>query len=633
MEVLLPLWRELYSQRLVWAESAYAEFLKQIDPELTRYFAGHEKEVYVALYGRTQVGKTTLLLKLMGANPVVSKILRGGRGKGRSATATATRYSASSDDYWRLTSDNNDDDMLDDAGIENELMLLRKRVEGGDFFSDSPVTIKIPLKYFHEERKHTPKVHILDLPGENASNESEALHVRMVAQKYVPAADLVLLVGRGDDLSFLSPMALPIPEIGDWRYQPEKFRIVTTYSTSAKSFVEYLKSSEQPSKELFRKRLFEQMYLFDKFTLPDDALPEYFYQLEFGDSWDELQRSDPELFSKISFVVDGPDGLFSDLHADINRSATKYGRIMAAIKTHKIAEKHRSIVLAVYETDLNKLCESKEHFQEQMIMFTAQLEKLEIKTKELKSEIKLWKESLADARAQIGNSIHSEGINNSVNKENIKELGYYLTNRHEDIMRSFDSFHISCDDRLTELVQGIPRNAISKCIDSFFDPVRSYLNEYWIDTYWVTSNFEKDLRKCRLTVTSAVQSVIELCIKHMDAAAENICKNLNSQISSIETQAVWYRESANNFQYKFNDDEQAIENLTAESAEFEKRMSYSIKLGNEFQTRITEAFSTEIRKRKRTIAEERNPAQRFMKLVAAVQFCDEKNKLFANYSS
>lgn len=259
MEALSSLWRDMFARRLGWAEHAYEDFLRKIDPDLATYFSGKEKDVYVVLYGKTQVGKTTLLLKLMGVNHEVAKTLRGGRGKGRSATVTVTRYTASPDDFWRLTSDSHTDVTLDDDGIVAELIALRERVEQGGFLSDRPVIIKIPRKHFTSERIHGPKVNILDLPGENASNEAEASHVRAVAQKYVPAADLVLLVGLGDDLSFMKPEALPIPEIGDWRYQPEKFRIITTFTTRAKSYKDFLSSIDNPTKEHFRERLLSEL--------------------------------------------------------------------------------------------------------------------------------------------------------------------------------------------------------------------------------------------------------------------------------------------------------------------------------------------------------------------------------------
>ena len=41
---------------------------------------------------------------------------------------------------------------------------------------------------------------ILDIPGINAVNEAEQAQVARVAERYVATADLILLVGRADDL-------------------------------------------------------------------------------------------------------------------------------------------------------------------------------------------------------------------------------------------------------------------------------------------------------------------------------------------------------------------------------------------------------------------------------------------------
>ena len=64
----------------------------------------HSHEVRVVLYGPTQVGKTTLILRLLGLSDETTKeaqrVLRGGRGHGKSATASVTRYRLTHHDAW-----------------------------------------------------------------------------------------------------------------------------------------------------------------------------------------------------------------------------------------------------------------------------------------------------------------------------------------------------------------------------------------------------------------------------------------------------------------------------------------------------------------------------------------------------
>lgn len=60
----------------------------------------------MVVFGKTQVGKTTLLMDLMGVSPAamerVSTALRGGRAHGHSATATTMEYRRSEDQRWGL---------------------------------------------------------------------------------------------------------------------------------------------------------------------------------------------------------------------------------------------------------------------------------------------------------------------------------------------------------------------------------------------------------------------------------------------------------------------------------------------------------------------------------------------------
>ncbi len=647
MEVLLSIWRDLYAQRLHWAKQAYADFRESLDEELQGYFPSENNEVYVVLYGKTQVGKTTLLLKLMGVHNDVAKILRGGRSQGKSATATATRYSLSHDNAWRLTSDINTNDVLDDKGIEKELKKLRARVESGAFSLSSPVEVKIPRKYFCESNNHNLNVNILDLPGENASNAGEALHVRDVAKKYVPSADLILLVGRGDDLSFLKAEVLPIPEIVDWRYQPEKFRIITTYTTSAESYQNFLKNIVKPTKEQFRERLLAQIASFPEIILPDDVKHEYFYPLEFGNSWQELQNSDPELFDKVCFVIDGKGGLFNDLQIDIERSATEHGRIMAAMKTHEFVIKHRARGLEKSKVEIKGLYDSRENRQKKVSSLLGQCSRLYKEIKKLNKDVKDNQEALNEARKQVRKCIFSEGIDDSVRNKNRKDLYAFLTSRHEDIIKSFDDFVAEGEEAVSEgeeavsgskkalskLTAKLPRNKISQCADSEIQLVRDWLEkEYFADKYWVSSHFERDLSKCRDGVTSAVQSVHELCNHLLSGVAETLNKTMKGQISTKSTESAGFRESCNRLKKELCSDELAIKTKMADRLKFKKRMSDSIKLGHDFSGRITKSFYAEIRTKKHAMDEEKLPARRFIKLVSLVQVCEEKNKLFTNSS-
>ena len=85
----------------------------------------NEKKLAI-LYGKSQVGKTTLILALMGIKSdsfkKVEDILRAGREKGKSSTSIAIKYGYSNDSFWYINKDR-----TDEVDIAN--YLKNKRIE------------------------------------------------------------------------------------------------------------------------------------------------------------------------------------------------------------------------------------------------------------------------------------------------------------------------------------------------------------------------------------------------------------------------------------------------------------------------------------------------------------------------
>ncbi|MDN2674855.1 hypothetical protein OX459_26000 [Janthinobacterium sp. SUN026] len=77
-------WAQHDQERLDWAFRAYTRFAESLSPEIRDRLASKDQqaEAYVVVFGKTQVGKTTLLMELMGVlatqMPRVARVLRGG---------------------------------------------------------------------------------------------------------------------------------------------------------------------------------------------------------------------------------------------------------------------------------------------------------------------------------------------------------------------------------------------------------------------------------------------------------------------------------------------------------------------------------------------------------------------------
>ena len=108
-EAVMDHWHALQEHQSDWAFRAYARLIKTLSKDVQEKLQLKEEvaEPYVVIFGKTQVGKTTLLLDLMGIDPAqlgrISQVMRGGREAGKSATATAMEYCRSANGRWGLT--------------------------------------------------------------------------------------------------------------------------------------------------------------------------------------------------------------------------------------------------------------------------------------------------------------------------------------------------------------------------------------------------------------------------------------------------------------------------------------------------------------------------------------------------
>jgi len=210
-------WHGLHKKQSDWAFRAYSRLIMTLSEDVQEKLSLKDEaaQPYIVIFGKTQVGKTTLLLDLMGIDPVqmriISEVMRGGREHGKSATATAMEYCRSTNERWGLTFQAKTCWLESDQAMTQALGQIRKLMEEGNLIVETPCVVHIPKRFFSKENTNAPKVRILDLPGDNPANEQEQKHVNHMAKTYLPFADLVLLVGRGDDLGFLKPEVITLP--------------------------------------------------------------------------------------------------------------------------------------------------------------------------------------------------------------------------------------------------------------------------------------------------------------------------------------------------------------------------------------------------------------------------------------
>ena len=327
--------RGLDDQKLEWANRAYQSFMAELEPTIRKAATSAVRpKVDAALYGETQVGKSTLLLTLLGVRQdrlgEVADILRAGRPRGMSSTPTATRYRAARDDRWTINLGDGTEQVTEQE-LMSRIAGVRAAVTARRWSLGTVVEIAIPACYF--EQAGGSGARILDLPGVQATNAVENDHARRLIDKWVALADVVLLVTRVDRLAPLRPNRLAIEALRHWPRQLSKYRVVLTHTYSNEQTAHWLDDTPAPDRTLraLRIALRGAFGATSHFKHLDRTSLHWLYPVEFGDSWravvDPAGRGAQQL----------RDEAMAELRRDLALAVRPETRLRRTFETHDIA--------------------------------------------------------------------------------------------------------------------------------------------------------------------------------------------------------------------------------------------------------------------------------------------------------
>ena len=471
---------------------------------------------YVVIFGKTQVGKTTLLLDLMGIAaeqmPIISEVMRGGREQGKSATATTMEYRASLGEYWGLTIPGESAPRLlySDQEMKRALGHLREVMESGQLVAESPCVVHIPKRFFDTANSRATNVRILDLPGDNPANEQEQKHVNQMAKTYLPFADLILLVGRGDDLGFLKPEVITLPGIEDWQAMPHRFRIVTTYSYTAQSVKDILRNDDAADESILRRRLIQEIERFGALNVAarDEAL---YFPLEFGNSWTGVQATEPELHQKMSPII---ARLRAELLNQITKATTPMGRLRSTLNTHHSVKYIQKKKTEVIETQIQELASKGIKIAHELAIWDksveqagAKLSKIEavLDSQDLRANQLLIKRAASRPIYTSALKFPPEPRGPADNVATLKKLvgEYYeiLPTLQLEISSPNNSDVSDISDlsrpywvQIRKRLGVAESRFVRDLLDDEFGSIRSTLSGYLMDPYVISKNYQKDLR-------------------------------------------------------------------------------------------------------------------------------------------
>lgn len=545
-QAVMDHWHALQAHQSDWAFRAYARLIKTLSKDVQEKLQLKEEvaDPYVVIFGKTQVGKTTLLLDLMGIDPAqlgrISQVMRGGREAGKSATATAMEYCRSANGRWGLTLRSKTHWFEAEADVTRALGQLREDMEAGQLVAESPCVVHIPSSFFASQAAEGQSIRILDLPGDNPANAAEQAHVNHMAKTYLPFADLVLLVGRGDDLGFLRPEALTLPGIEDWQAMPHRFRIVTTYSYFAQSIKDAAREDARFDASKSRRRLIQQIELFGR--LSDQAQDEHLYfPLEFGTSWMSMQKNEPELHARIAPLV---AGLRSELLEQISQSTSPVGRLRSTLDSHLGVGYIQKKKTEAVEQTIEQLESKNTALVREIAIWTAAIRKAQdnwrtalqgLQTNTLGDGMKLIEHAASSPVFTVSGSCPPK---EGAVKDDCETLRT-LVNDYYRLLKGMrlevkDNPRLAYWEGVRRLVNEPDLRMIEDIIDDAFSSIRYKLANYTFDTYLFSSNYQEDLRKVHSAGSEALNELVRLWKKRWLGALTVLDQEFKRDIDALE---------------------------------------------------------------------------------------------------
>ncbi len=458
------MWDKLYTKRLEWAYKSEKKFKDLIKTKEFKnlYDKGEDGNIIVAVYGSSQVGKTTLILKLIGIKTenfsYVSNILRAGIPNGYSVTATSTIYLKSDDNNFYFKSNKVDEIKISPDGLIEKLKNIRNKVENNNSDTEKNIVIKIPNNLFFIKDKLN--INIIDLPGVNSANIREHEHVNKIIKEIIPIANIILLVGRR--ITEFGNMNIPV--IANWFENPDMFRLILTYSITNNSIKEIIKKSVDEKEYLkhFKKEFNETLQ--EKYNNNIKIYP-----LEYGNSWEKLETNQPELKEKTEYLI---SNLFSNLIKDINKSSSEYNQLMVKVKYWKIIEK--------------KIIKSKDEFITKINKITKQINLVRQNIENINGVIKIRESEISqNQKLIIQHPVTFDfQINFYYGDKNMEQMKIHLSNFTNKIKEEAFKYVNSCKEEYSHIKFSNQFNFTNTCLRKTPN-IKAKLDDYvWWSKYW-----------------------------------------------------------------------------------------------------------------------------------------------------
>lgn len=261
-----------------------------------------KSEKLVVIYGLPQIGKTTLILNLLGIKKEffssVYDTLRADVEYGTSSTSTAIIYKRSENEQYGFAfkqnlMENINITYLSEGDFKNKLKEFRNLVESKKMQTNI-LFIAIPKHYYSDSGIEHSNIDILDMPGVDSKNYKEKSHVDSLFKTYMALSSLCIIACTANQIQSIETLKLPNDDEDRWSEIPSRYIVVTTKSYS----------QEIIKKELLKDKrdyfAFIHQYYKDELRKVLNSSTELeIYPVDVGDSFKALCKEIPCIKEKL----------------------------------------------------------------------------------------------------------------------------------------------------------------------------------------------------------------------------------------------------------------------------------------------------------------------------------------------
>ena len=470
-------WTDLHQDRYRWAEESFTAFLRKFDAERLIQTANNaSKQVSVVLYGPAQVGKTSLILTLLGIRDdcfnELNTLLRGEEKLGNASTARTYRYRMAKDNFWYFSNRDHGRERLQDYEAKAFFAELREEVEQGMRNLES-VDVFLPRRFFDPEVHNSTQLLIRDLPGTHAANANEQYYVNLLANRYLASADVVLLTGKADALTFLRPEELDNPLLNDWHWQRHRYKIVLTRAYSDATLKARI-VQQNDDKATLQAFLLAQVNTLD-LGLPDD-MSELIYPVECGHTWLAITARDDEYARRCRKLR---REVLQDLLTSLCQASNPLARLRTGYALPQIISQQMAAEQALFDVQVALLDKQITHLENNLEIYRQRTSSTAEKLAQLDASLREVERAREDALSQ------------SFSLE-VLDIGYVFTPSLDMFKSKIDAYRNGFKKLWDDLLDTweLPLERVPETTN--LDKVLNRLNGYWFDRYFLDKTREED---------------------------------------------------------------------------------------------------------------------------------------------